>query len=121
MAVASVEENVKLKDLWQAKYTVAMLKSMKTVTFETPSGNHAYTVVMVVYSTLCVCVCVIFASRLHPSPPFSVSPYIRMYVRALLGPVGACVRLCLRVLLPADVPSATRVRHSNFSSVNEIW
>jgi hypothetical protein len=36
---------VKLKDLWQAKYTVAMLKSMKTVTFETPSGNHAYTVV----------------------------------------------------------------------------
>ena len=56
MAVASVEENVKLKDLWQAKYTVAMLKSMKTVTFETPSGNHAYTVVMVVYSTQCVCV-----------------------------------------------------------------
>ena len=59
MAVASVEENVKLKDLWQAKYTVAMLKSMKTVTFETPSGNHAYTVVMVVYSTQCVCVCVL--------------------------------------------------------------
>ena len=58
MAVASVEENVKLKDLWQAKYTVAMLKSMKTVTFETPSGNHAYTVVMVVYSTQGVCVCV---------------------------------------------------------------
>ena len=55
MAVASVEENVKLKDLWQAKYTVAMLKSMKTVTFETPSGNHAYTVVMVVYSTQGVC------------------------------------------------------------------
>ena len=62
----------------------------------------------------------IFALRLHPFPPFSVSPYIRMYVRALLGPVGACVRLCLRVLLPADVPSATRVRHSHFSSVNEI-
>ena len=62
----------------------------------------------------------IFALRLHPFPPFSVPPYIRMYVRALLGPVGACVRLCLRVLLSADVPSATRVRHSNFSSVNEI-
>ena len=67
-----------------------------------------------------VYVFLIFVLRLHPFPPFSVSPYIRMYVRALLGPVGACVRLCLRVLLPADVPSATRVRHSNFSSVNEI-
>ena len=62
----------------------------------------------------------IFALRLHPFPPFSVSPYIRMYVRPLSGPVGACVRLCLRVLLPADAPSATRVRPSNFSSVNEI-
>ena len=68
----------------------------------------------------CVCVCVCFVLRLQPFPPFSVSPYIRMYVRALLGPVGACVRLCLRVLLPADAPSATRVRPSNFSSVNEI-
>ena len=67
-----------------------------------------------------VYVFLIFVIRLHPSPPFSVSSYLRMYVRALLGPVGACVRLCLRVLLPADVPSATRVRHSNFSSVNEI-
>merc|ERR1719375_2422482 len=45
MASASVEEQVKLKDLWQPKYTVAVLKSMKTVTFETPSGNHAYTVI----------------------------------------------------------------------------
>ena len=67
-----------------------------------------------------VYVFLIFALRLRPFPPFSVFPYIRMYVRALLGPVGACVRLCLRVLLPADVPSATRVQHSNFSSVNEI-
>ena len=40
MAVASVEENVKLKDLWQAKYTVAMLKSMKTVTFDSKSKSN---------------------------------------------------------------------------------
>ena len=67
-----------------------------------------------------VYVFLIFVLRLHPFPPFSVSPYIRMYVRALLGPVGACVRLCLRVLLPAGTPSATRARHSTFSYVNEI-
>ena len=51
MASASVEEQVKLKDLWQEKYTVPMLKSMKTVSFETPSGQHVYNVVMAVYST----------------------------------------------------------------------
>ena len=45
MASASVEEQVKLKDLWQPKYTVTMLKSMKTVAFETPSGQHSYNVV----------------------------------------------------------------------------
>ena len=45
MAVASVEEQVKLKDLWQPKYAVPMLKSMKTVAFETPSGQHSYNVV----------------------------------------------------------------------------
>ena len=36
---------MKLKDLWQEKYTVPMLKSMKTVAFETPSGQHSYNVV----------------------------------------------------------------------------
>ena len=51
MASAAVEEQVKLKDLWQEKYTVPMLKSMKTVAFETPSGQHSYNVVMAVYST----------------------------------------------------------------------
>ena len=45
MASAAVEEQVKLKDLWQEKYTVPMLKSMKTVSFETPSGQHVYNVV----------------------------------------------------------------------------
>jgi hypothetical protein len=45
MASAAVEEQVKLKDLWQEKYTVPMLKSMKTVSFETPTGQHVYSVV----------------------------------------------------------------------------
>jgi hypothetical protein len=45
MAVAAVEEQVKLKDLWKPEFTVANLKSMKTVSFETPSGNHNYNVV----------------------------------------------------------------------------
>ena len=45
MAVATVLEEVKLKDLWQPKYTVATLKGMKTVAFETPTGNHVYDVV----------------------------------------------------------------------------
>ena len=59
-------------------------------------------------------------SPLHPFPPFSVFPYICMYVRVSLGPVGACVRLCFRVAPPADTPSAPRERYSNFSSVNAI-
>jgi hypothetical protein len=45
MAVASVEEQVKLKELWKPEYTVARLKSMKTVAFETPTGQHNYNVV----------------------------------------------------------------------------
>ena len=36
---------VKLKDLWKPEYTIAMLKGMKTLSFETPSGGHFYSVV----------------------------------------------------------------------------
>ena len=61
-----------------------------------------------------VYVFLIFALRLHPFPSFSVSPYIRMYVRALFGPVGACVRLCLRVLAAGRYTLGNpRARHSN--------
>merc|ERR1719331_953967 len=45
MAVASIEEKVMMKDLWKPEFTVTQLKSMKTVTFETPSGAHVYSVV----------------------------------------------------------------------------
>merc|ERR1719408_837601 len=45
MAVASVEQEAKLGDLWQPQYTVSALKSMTTVSFETPSGTHSYNVV----------------------------------------------------------------------------
>ena len=100
MAVASVEENVKLKDLWQARYTVAMLKSMKTVTFETPSGNHAYTVVMVVYSTqgvcgvydpafVLVCCCGLLCTHLRdPVPRFRRHPF------SDYGLASVCVCVC---------------------------
>ena len=34
---------------------------------------------------------------------------------SFLGPVGACVRLCLREAQPADTPSATRARDIRIS------
>ena len=44
---------------------------------------------------------------------FRLSLY--MYVSVSLGPVGACVRLCLRVAFDADTPSATRARDIRIS------
>ena len=54
-------------------------------------------------------------SPLYLFPPFSVFPYIRIYVRAFRGPVGACVRLCLREAQPAGTPSAIRARDVRIS------
>ena len=64
-------------------------------------------------SQKCVCVCVCVCVYRFPS--FSVFSYSRMYVRVSLGPVGACVRLCLRVAFDADTPSATRARDIRIS------
>ena len=53
----------------------------------------------------------IFDFRYWPLfPPFSVLPYIRMYVRAFRGPVGACVWMCLGEAKTAGTPTARCAR-----------